>query len=86
MQHSQAGAALLLMHRKVTLIETPGGWLWAEYDRNYKSLSAAQRAVARDSEELARRYSMVVTMIEYTPNTPAGSIIVKALTTEKEAK
>lgn len=65
------------MRHKVTLIERPGGWLWAEHDRAYASLVRAVRAVNADARLLAKSGAVVVTMIEYRPCTDIGRMVAE---------
>lgn len=65
------------MHNKVTLIERPGDWLWAEHDRTYQSLVRAVRAVNAHSRVLATNGAVVVTFIEYRPFTDVGRMVAE---------
>jgi|1185.fasta_scaffold109399_2 hypothetical protein len=70
------------IRRTATLIEQPGkGWLWAQYDRTFKTLVGAAKAVQKDSRELVSGdgHTMAITVWEYHPQTVAGSLIVKAV-------
>jgi hypothetical protein len=43
-----------MKYQKVTLIETPQGFLWAERGVYYKSLATARRALTRDAKRVAK--------------------------------
>ena len=51
------------LHR-VTVYETPSGYLWAEMGVYYKTLSALRRAVLRDAKVLAKNAGAVASVIE----------------------
>lgn len=72
------------MRRTITLIESQNGWLWAERGSHFKALASAQRSIAREDRALAKTHGAVITTITYVPNTPAGAVVVKALTTTSQ--
>lgn len=68
-----------MLQRKVTLIETQSGWMWAERGVTYKTLVSAKRAILREDVALSRRNCGCVTILTLMPTTPGGTLLVKAL-------
>jgi hypothetical protein len=62
----------------VTIMEVPGhGWVWKEIGRTYKTAHGAFQAVLRDGQKFNQTVAHVVT---WEPATPAGTIIVRSIT------
>jgi len=65
--------------KRVTIQETPDGWVSLEYGRKYKTAAGALRGVKRDNAKLAGPDTMVITVIEWQPTTRTGDMVVRAL-------
>ncbi len=55
--------------RSVTLIRNRLGYLWAEMDRQYKTLRGAKIGISHDAKQLARRGVRVYTVLTIINNT-----------------
>jgi hypothetical protein len=54
--------------RSVTLIRNRLGYLWAEMDRQYKTLRGAKIGITHDAKQLARRGVRVYTVLTIINN------------------
>lgn len=53
-----------MLTQRVTVYETPTGFLWAEMGLYYKTFALARRAILRDAKKIADSVGKVATVIE----------------------
>jgi hypothetical protein len=65
---------------KVTISETPRGWLWRERGRMFKTAGEASKAIQRENAMAVRKgVSAVIREISWLPITSHGTAIVRAI-------
>lgn len=53
-----------MLRKKVTVIETPIGFLWTERGRYYKTLKGLKIAIKREDSQAVKFHKVVATMLE----------------------
>jgi hypothetical protein len=53
-----------MVSKKVTVIETPMGFLWTERGRYYKTVKGLKTAIRRDDKQMAKYHKVVATLLE----------------------